>query len=59
MSQRQYPVVDDNADFGAIEGAALTRVKELFPGTPLFRKPFDTDKLVAGLEALAQKAGVA
>ncbi|MDP2271537.1 MAG: response regulator [Archangium sp.] len=60
---------------GAIDGAALTRVNELFPGTPLlvvtaarefekegleiFRKPFDTAKLVARLEALAQKAGAA
>ena len=37
----------------------MTRVKELFPGTLVFRKPFDTAKLVARLEALAQKAGVA
>ncbi len=60
---------------GVIDGAALARVKELFPGTPLlivtgareferegleiFRKPFDTAKLVARLEALAQKAGAA
>ncbi len=60
---------------GAVDGAALSRVNELFPGTPLlvvtaarefqkegleiFRKPFDTAKLVARLEALAQKAGAA
>ena len=60
---------------GAVDGAALVRVGELFPGTPLlvvtaarefqeegfeiFRKPFDTAKLVARLEALAQKAGAA
>ena len=60
---------------GSIDGAALVRVKELFPGTPtlvvtaareyqregeeIFRKPFDTAKLVARLEALAQKAGAA
>ena len=28
-------------------------------GQEIFRKPFDTAKLVARLEALAQKAGVA
>lgn len=60
---------------GAIDGAALSRVEELFPGTPLlvvtaarefekegleiFRKPFDTAKLVARLEALVPKAGAA
>lgn len=60
---------------GSIDGAALVRVKELFPGTPtlvvtaareyqkegeeIFRKPFDTAKLMARLEALAQKAGAA
>ncbi len=60
---------------GAIDGAALSRVKELFPGTPMlvvtaareferegleiFRKPFDTAKLMARIEALAQKAGAA
>jgi DNA-binding NtrC family response regulator len=61
---------------GATDGAALARVKELFPGTPtlvvtawkdfeaeqgqeVFQKPFDTERLVARLEALAQKAGAA
>jgi DNA-binding NtrC family response regulator len=60
---------------GSEDGAALQRVKELFPQTPLlvvtgarefdeggleiFRKPFDTRKLVARLEALAQKKGAA
>jgi DNA-binding NtrC family response regulator len=61
---------------GMNDGAALKRVQELFPGTPMlvltaykdfegqqgqeiFLKPFDTAKLVARLEALAQKAGAA
>ena len=61
---------------GTADGAALRRVQELFPGTPMlvvtafrefveepgqevFRKPFDTAKLVARLEVLAQKAGAA
>ena len=61
---------------GATDGAALERVSELFPGTPMlvvtaqrdfegeqgqdvFHKPFDTSKLVARLQALAQKAGAA
>lgn len=59
---------------GAADGAALQRVRELFPGTPMlvvtaakdftddsgleiFRKPFDTAKLVARLEDLVLKAG--
>lgn len=59
---------------GSPDGAALARVSEVFPGTPMlvvtgsrdfesregleiFRKPFDTARLVARLEALAQKAG--
>lgn len=62
---------------GTADGAAVQKVKELFPDTPLFvvtaarefeqggleivRKPFDTAKLIARLEALAQnqKAGAA
>lgn len=61
---------------GFTDGAALGRIRELFPGTPMlvvtaypnfeaedgaeiFRKPFDTAKLVARLEALALKAGAA
>lgn len=56
---------------GAPDGASLERARDLFPGTPLlvltgtsiavsgvevFHKPFDTQLLVARLEALAQKA---
>lgn len=60
---------------GAVDGAALARVKELFPGTPMlvvtafkefegegeeiFLKPFDTAELVARLEAIAGKPGSA
>lgn len=60
---------------GSADGAAVEKVKELFPETPMLvvtaarefdeggleivRKPFDTAKLMARLEALAQKAGAA
>ena len=61
---------------GSSDGAALERVRQLFPDTPMlvvtacrefearggeeiFRKPFDTARLVARLEALAPKAGAA
>lgn len=60
---------------GSQDGAAVQKVKELFPQTPLFvvtgalefdesgleivRKPFDTAKLMARLEALAQQKGAA
>jgi len=60
---------------GSSDGAALERIQQLFPGTPMlvvtaradfpaeeqevFRKPFDTSKLVERLQALARKAGTA
>jgi two-component system, response regulator PdtaR len=60
---------------GSSDGAAVAKIKELFPNTPMlvvtaarefeaegaeiFRKPFDTAKLMERIEALAQKAGAA
>ena len=58
---------------GSLDGAAITRIEELFPGVPLlvvtahhefgghetFHKPFETAKLVARLVAIAGQAGQA